>query len=178
VRADRFLDRFSMTASLVLAVMLCTSLGVVFWPRLAGALGVASATAPPPPAYAAGDRVDIPDAWFSNKPKTLVVFARAACGACQTAQPFLETLAASVLAKGGGVTIAGHRDSPADDASFARTLGVPDAAFVVFPAGLRVRVTPTLILVNREGTILHAWEGVGPDEKQRAIAAAIDAAFR
>ena len=35
----------------------------------------------------------------------------------------------------------------------------------MFPAGLRVRATPTLVLVNREGTILHAWEGVGPDRQ-------------
>jgi hypothetical protein len=173
---DRFLDRFSVTASIVLAVMLCTSLGVVFWPRVATALGIEPA--PPPPAYAAGDRVDVPAAWYSRHPKTLIVFARAACGACQNAQPFLKTLAASVIEGGGGVTIAGHRESPAEDASFARSLGVAEEAIVVFPSGLRVRVTPTLILVNRDGTILHAWEGVGPDAKQQTIAAAMKAAFR
>ena len=176
MRSDRFLDRFSVTASIVLAVMLCTSPGVVFWPRVATALGIEPA--PPAPAYAAGDHVDVPAAWYTRHPRTLVVFARAACGACQNAQPFLKTMAASVMAGGGGVTIAGHRESPADDASFARSLGVPEEAIVVFPAGLRVRVTPTLLLVNRDGTVLHAWEGVGPDAKQQSIAAAIAAVFR
>ncbi len=175
---DRLLDRFSVTASLVLAVTLCTSLGVVFWPRMAAAFGLNSAPAPPAPAYVAGDQVDVPAAWYSRHPRTLVVFARAACGACQTAQPFLKTLAASVIEKGGGVAIAGHRESPDEDASFAKGLGVPQDAIVVFPAGLRVRVTPTLILVARDGTILHAWEGVGPDAKQQTIQAAIAAAFR
>ena len=178
MRKNRFLDRFSVTASIVLAVTLCTSLGVVFWPRVTTALGVARGPAPSPPAYVTGDRVDVPAAWYSGHPKTLVVFARAACGACQNAQAFLKTLTASVIAGGGGVAIAGHRESPADDASFARSLGVPEEAIVVFPAGLRVRVTPTVILVTREGTILHAWEGVGPDAKQQSIAAAIKAAFR
>jgi hypothetical protein len=176
VRSDRILERFSVTASIVLAVVLCTSLGVVFWPRVAGALGLEPA--PPPPAYVAGERIDVPAAWYARHPKTLVVFARAACGACQNAQPFLKTLAASVIQGGGGVTIAGHRESPADDASFARSLGVSEEAIVVFPAGLRVRVTPTVILVNRDGTILHAWEGVGPDAKQQTIAVAIAAALR
>lgn len=162
----------------MLAVMLCTSLGVVFWPRVAAALGIEAAPAAPAPAYVAGDRVDVPPAWYTRHPKTLVVFARAACGACQNAQPYLKTLAASVMAAGGGVAIAGHRESPADDASFARSLGVPEDAIVVFPAGLRVRVTPTLILVSRDGTILHAWEGVGPDAKQQSITAAIAAALR
>ena len=176
MRSDRFLDKFSVTASIVLAVLLCTTLGVVFWPRVAVALGIKPA--PPPPAYVAGDRVDVPAAWYTRHPKTLVVFARAGCGACQNAQPFLKTLAAQVIEGGGGVTVAGHRESPADDASFARSLGVPEEAIAVFPAGLRVRVTPTLILVSRDGTILHAWEGVGPDAKQQSIAAAIAAAFR
>ena len=79
-----------MAASIVLAVVLCTSLGVVFWPRVATALGVKPA--PPPPAYAAGERVDVPAAWYARRPKTLIVFARASCGACQKAQPFLKTL--------------------------------------------------------------------------------------
>ena len=136
--------------------MLCTSLAVVFWPRIGPTLGFTPAK--PPAAYVAGDHIDVPAAWYANSPRTLVVFARAACGACQNAQPFLKTLAAAVTAHGGRVTIAGHRDSPADDAAFAKTLGVTDDAFVVFPAGLRVRVTPTLVLVNREGVILHAWE--------------------
>jgi hypothetical protein len=178
VSKDRVLDKFSVAASIVLAVTLCTSLGVVFWPRISATLGMTSKPAPPPPAYVAGDRVDVPSEWYSRHPKTLIVFARAACGACQTAQPFLQKLAASVLESGGGITIAGHRESPADDASFAKSLGVPDDAFVVFPAGLRVRVTPTLILVHRDGTILNAWEGVGPDTKQQTIVVAMTAAFR
>jgi hypothetical protein len=178
VRADRLIDRVSVTASIVLAVVLCTSLGVVFWPRISAAVGYAPALEPAAPAYTAGERIDVPASWYSHRPRTLVVFARAACGACQNAQPFLKTLIASVIAGGGAVTIAGHRDSPADDAAFAKSLGVPEDAFVVFPAGLRVRVTPTVVLVSHEGVILHAWEGVGPDTKQQSIAVAVGAALR
>jgi hypothetical protein len=178
VRANRLIDRASVTASIVLAVVLCTSVGVVFWPRIAAVVGYAPTVETPVAAYAAGDRIDVPEAWYSRSPRTLVVFARAACGACQNAQPFLKALIASVIADGGGVTIAGHRDSPADDAAFAKGLGISDDAFVLFPAGLRVRVTPTVVLVNRDGVILHSWEGVGPEEKQQSIALAVNAALR
>jgi len=176
MRRSGFIDKLSVTASIVLAVTLCTSLGVVFWPRVTSALGIKPE--PPAPAYAVGDLIDVPSGWYARTPKTLVVFARASCGACETAQPFLKTLVASVAERGGSVAFAGHRETPADDAVFARSLGLPDKAFAIFPAGLRVRVTPTLVVVNREGTVLHAWEGVGPPEKQHVIAAAVDAAFK
>lgn len=178
MQADRLIGRISLTASIVLAVVLCTSLGVVFWPRVASALGIETAPARPAAAYEPGGRIDVPASWYNQSETTLVLFARAACGACQTAQPFLKTLIASVTAEGGRVVVAGHRQSPQDDASFAKSLGIADDAFVVFPAGLRVRVTPTLIVVKRDGTIVHAWEGVGPPDKQQAIAAAVGAALR
>jgi thioredoxin-like negative regulator of GroEL len=41
------------------------------------------------------------------------------------------------------------------------------------PAGLRVRATPTLVLVNAQGQVLAAWEGVGPEKQQQQIAKTI-----
>ncbi len=160
----------------MLAVVLLASLGVVVWPRLANALGIEPSR--PAPAYVAGDRVDVPAAWYQRAPRTLILFARASCGACQTAQPFLRSLASTVLEHGAAVIVAGHRETVAEDAAFARSLGLGDDAFVPFPAGLRVRVTPTLVLVDRTGAILHAWEAVGPPDRQQAIARAVTAALK
>lgn len=174
--SDRLVGRLSVTASLVLAVTLCASISVVLWPRMANALGVRPAA--PPPAYVAGDRIDVPAAWYSPAPKTLILFARASCGACQNAQPFLKTLVSDVTELGGAVVVAGHRETPKEDGAFARSLGLSDSAFVVFPQGLRVRVTPTLVIVDRSGAILQAWEAVGPPERQQQIAAAVQRAFQ
>jgi thioredoxin-related protein len=41
--------------------------------------------------------------------------------------------------------------------------------------GLRVRATPTLVLVDRQGRIVDAWEGAGKIDTRLAIRAAIDA---
>jgi hypothetical protein len=41
-----------------------------------------------------------------------------------------------------------------------------------------VRATPTILLVNRQGRILNAWEGVGKEDRQAAIFKAVDAATR
>ena len=176
MKHDRLINKISVAASLVLAVTLCTTLGIVFWPRVASALGIRPA--PPAGAYAVGDRIDVPASWYDRAPRTLVVFARASCGACQNAQPFLKALAATVTSHGGAVMIAGHRDTPKEDGEFAASLGLDEDAFATFPAGLRVRRTPTLVLVDRAGVILASWEGVGPVEQQREIAAAVAQALK
>src|SRR5690606_977661 len=99
-------------------------------------------------------------------------------GACQTAQPFLKELVGSVIESGDAVVVVGHAGSPEEDAVFAKSLGVGDAAIMSAPNGSRVRVTPTLVLVDSSGTILNAWEGVGPPDKQKLIAAATAAAVK
>ena len=165
--ADSLVRSASTAASLALATALAITLAFVAWPRVANALGIEPPA--PKPAYAAADVIDTPAAWHSRTPVTLVLFARASCGACQKAQPFLASLVADLRDRADVVVVGGS----ADDAAFARSIGVDDSHVHMAPAGLRVRVTPTLVLVDRAGTILHAWEGVGPEEKQAAITQAV-----
>jgi hypothetical protein len=164
---DRFVRHASTAATLALATMLAITMAFVAWPRVASALGIES-TAAPAPAYGAGDAIDIPAAWHSQTPATLVIFARASCGACQKAQPFLTSLVAD-LRNRADVVVVGGAVSMTEDAAFARGLGVEAGSVHPAPAGIKVRVTPTLVLVNRAGTVLHAWEGVGPTDKQAVI---------
>jgi thioredoxin-related protein len=65
-----------------------------------------------------------------------------------------------------------------DDRQFARSLGVADDRIVVVTAGLKVRATPTIVLVNRQGRILGAWEGVGTETQQATILKTVDATTR
>jgi hypothetical protein len=170
--ADGLVRSASTAASLALAAVLAITLAFVAWPRVASALGIEPG--PPAPAYAPGGTIDTPAAWHSRTPATLVLFARASCGACQTARLFLISLVETLRGRADVVVVGGGAD---DDARFARDLGVDPALIHAAPAGLRVRVTPTLVLVDRAGTILHAWEGVGPAEKQAVIAEAIGSAL-
>jgi peroxiredoxin len=129
------------------------------------------------PAYAAGQTVDVPTQWYTSAPYTLVIFARASCGACEKAQPFLAELVQHVEGR-SDVVMAGPADTHAEDTQYARSLGVPDGRVQVVPANARVRATPTLVLVNREGMILEAWEGVGSSDHQAEIVKAVDSAMR
>jgi hypothetical protein len=173
-QSDRLVRRASIAASVGLALMLVATLAYIGWPLVASALGVKPAAAPP--AYAAGEQIDVPAAWYADAPHTLIVFARASCAACERAQPFLTQLVGRMNGRGGAV-MAHPPGADADDQTFARSLGVTDDHILVTPAGLKVRATPTIVLVTRQGRVVEVWEGAKAD-RQAAILKAIDAAIR
>jgi len=170
-RTDRLVKELSLAASVALTVALVATALVVGWPRVAHALGIKPKA--PAAAYIAGDRIDVPADWYRSSPRTLVLFARASCGACEKAQPFLKDLGARLSGRSAFV-VAGGVETKDEDAMFARSLGAADPSIKTTPAGLRVRATPTLVLVDDRGIILDAWEGVGPEGKQKTIVEAIE----
>ena len=168
---ERLVHRVATAGALALVVLLVGTTAAVFRPRIAAALGIVP---PPRPAvYAAGTTIDVPAAWYSEAPHTLVIFARESCVACQNAAPFLTGLVRNLAGSGVAVAFAAAGpDVPANHA-YAAAMGVPASAFHVSQR-VRARATPTLVLVNQAGLIVESWEGVGPENKQKAIAAALD----
>jgi len=171
----RNIDRFSVAATLGLVLMVAATAVYIGWPRVANALGLKPP--PPPPAYTSGQKIDVPTSWYDSSPKTLIIFGRASCVACEKAQPFLKGLVTRLNGRAAAV-LAHPPGADADDTAFAKSLGITNDRIVVSVPGLRVRATPTLVLVNKNGTVLEAWEGAGPPEKQSSIVKAIDAALR
>lgn len=171
----RNIDRWSVAATFGLVLMVAATAVYIGWPRVANALGLKPAL--PPPAYAAGQQVDVPTSWYDSSGKTLIIFGRASCVACQKAQPFLKGLVTRLNGRASAV-LAHPPGAEADDTAFAQSLGITKDRIVVSVPGLRVRATPTLVLVNKNGTVLEAWEGAGPPEKQSSILKAIDAVLR
>jgi peroxiredoxin len=174
-RTDRLVKQLSLAAIIAFTLTLATTVAIVAWPRVAHALGIKPKPVVMP--YVAGGQIDTPADWYHSTEYTLVLFARASCGACEKAQPYLRQLV-EFLGGRAAVVVAGGADTRGEDAKFAKSLGVPEPFVKTSPAGLRVRSTPTLVLVNRQGAILASWEGVGPTEKQNAIARMIDEAIR
>ena len=171
----RAIHRLSMAATIGLVLMVAATAGYIGWPRVANAIGLKPP--PPPPAYSAGQQVDVPGTWYKDSSTTLIIFARASCAACEKAQPFLKNLVTRV--RGKAVAVMAHPAGAAEeDVAFANSLGIAGEQIKLVPAGLRVRATPTLVLVNRNGTVLDAWEGAGPPERQSSIIKTIDAALR
>jgi hypothetical protein len=173
--SDRFVRRASIAASICLAAMLATTVVYIGWPRVTSALGIRTVPPPAPPAYAAGQQVDVPAAWYADAPHTLIVFARASCAACEKLQPFLKQIVGRM---GGHAVMAHPPGAVTDDQQFGRGLGLADDRIVMTVPGLRVRATPTIVLVTRGGVVIDAWEGAGREDRQAAILETLDATVR
>jgi peroxiredoxin len=173
--AERLLHRASIVASAGLVLMFAATLVYVSWPRVTSYFGARKAAAPV--VYAAGDRVDVPASWYQQADHTLIVFARASCTACERAQPFLKDVVAHM--NGKGLAVMAHPDgAPDDDRKFAQSLGVSDDHVFLTTPGLRVRATPTMVLVDRQGKVIGAWEGTGKADRQAAILKVVDDAIK
>ncbi len=172
---ERTVHRASLAASFGLVLLVAATAGSVLWPRLTSALGIAAAA--PAAAYNAGEKFDGPAEWFNTHDATLVIFGRASCAACEKAQPFLKSVVERMRGR-AGVVMAHPPGAESDDVAYARSIGVADDRIRTVGAGLRVHATPTLVLVDRTGAILDAWEGAGPPERQAAIVKAVEAVLR
>jgi hypothetical protein len=92
------------------------------------------------------------------------------------AQPFLADLVTMVEGRAAVVLASPPAGRHETELRFALSLGIPETAVFEAPSGLRVQWTPTLVLVDRLGTVIGAWEGAPPDE-QGPIAETIAAAL-
>jgi hypothetical protein len=173
VKADRpgidgAVRRVAVWINIIVVGLVIATVALVAWPRIADALGGPAASASGrAPAYTAGDTIDVPGGWYDQSSHTLVLFAQSRCGACLRAQDFLANLVATVDGR-AAVVLAGPNGRHEAELRYASSLGITNASVFETPPGLRARVTPTLVLVDRTGTVLGAWEGV-PPERQAAI---------
>ncbi len=163
-------NKLTTWTNVVLLAVLALTIGLVLYPSIAGAV----ATPPPPAAYEVGGTIDTPADWHNGSAFTLILFAQASCGACQRAQPFLKQVVEECNDRAPIVLVSPGVDRAAE-VRFGESLGLSDGMIQRAPAGIRARVTPTLVLVDRTGTVLHVWEGV-PPERQQAILQSVQSA--
>jgi thiol-disulfide isomerase/thioredoxin len=169
-RTEKLVEKSASLTNAGLVLLLLVTAMTVAWPRATSALGMKPRAIEP--AYKTGQTIDTPSEWYASADHTLVVFARASCGACQNAEPFLKQLVADLGAK-SAVVLGSNGKEPNEELGYARALGLSETSVRVVPTGLRVRSTPTLVLVDRQGQVLAAWEGVGPEKKQKEIRASL-----
>ena len=166
--------RLATWTNVVLIILFLVTVGLVLYPTMAGA--VATSAPPAAPAYEAGSTIDTPAEWHEGSAFTLVLFAQAACGACQRARPFLKEIVDEFGADVPVVLVSPGADLGAEN-RFAESIGLPAATVRRAPSAVRARVTPTLVLVDRAGKVIQAWEGVPPD-RQASIRQTVSLATR
>lgn len=118
--------------------------------------------------FVAGTPSGLPSSLTGGADRTVLIFVSDTCAACQRSQPFhreLLGLAGARLAVRVLLTT-----SNGSIESLAAALGAPADAVIAFdPRGTRLQVVPTVLVVDRAGTVLEMKEGVLPASEQHAL---------
>jgi hypothetical protein len=132
-----------------------------------------------PVAYAVGDRIDLPDRLYAGSDYTAVLFARASCAVCQQGRRLFAAMLADLRRREGVrvVLVTGTTDRD-EDRAYAMDLGLRDHEHESVDLGvLHLRRVPTLVIVNRHGTVIGAWEGMPMAAEQSAFESAVRSAI-
>jgi len=122
--------------------------------------------------YREGDRFPaLTQVDFRRTNTTAVLVIRSTCHFCAESVPFYRRLAASVSARTpSAALVAVCTEAEGSCADFLKQAGVSVTAVVATPpGGLRVRGTPTLLLVNSAGEVRHVWAGKLTEAKETEV---------
>jgi hypothetical protein len=130
----------------------------VVFPGLRRILGLEQAAS----GYRAGERVDLPSDAYADASQTLILFVRSSCVGCQEAKPLFVDMVRWAFSNRISVKAVVPSSNRESHVNYARGLGLTDDSVLPDPIrGFRVRVVPTVLLVDRTGLILQASEGGG-----------------
>jgi hypothetical protein len=122
-----------------------------------------STPAPEPDAVKAGDKLANLDGWdWAAHDQTLVLGLRKGCHFCEDSAPFYQRLIGQQQQAGANSTMVAVFPDTAETVEGvlqSEGLGVQALAGVPLER-LKISGTPTLLLVDRSGTVLNAWIGM------------------
>jgi hypothetical protein len=122
-----------------------------------------------------GDRLARLDGWdWGTHDRTLVLALRKGCHFCEDSAPFYQRLLVTQKQDGSATAIvAVFPDAAGAAKEVVQSEGLEIPALAGVPLeGLKVFGTPTLLLVDRSGTVLKTWVGVlSPREELDVIQA-------
>jgi hypothetical protein len=125
--------------------------------------------------YQPGDTVaPLPGVDFGAAHKTLLIVTKSDCSFCRASYPFYRRLLSERERIGKPVRIVmfAPRGDIAGSSELLRTHGLkPDALVPYTPRDLKVRVTPTLVLVDQSGRVVDVWLGQAEPADQADIQA-------
>jgi hypothetical protein len=176
----RKLEILANVGFLTVCVLLAGVLGrQLLWPSapaLAGPAPPVNAIRPAQVLSQPGDRLTLENVDFSKAEKTLLLVIRSTCKYCTDSMPFYRALAGQrpSVPKLRIVAV-----SPDDVPISLKYLGLYrvqlDDVVKVPLSALKVRGTPTAILVDRASTIRQIWPGVMDEVRQKDLLRAINA---
>jgi thioredoxin-related protein len=159
------------TAANIAIIVVAVVLAGVFFTRY---FGPASA---PPPVAAAGSReieegakVQLADIDRRGSDKTLVMVLSTTCRYCTASIPFYQKLAQQRSERAGLKLVAVMPQGIQESREYLSKHGIPvDEVRQAALDEVNVSGTPTLIEVDRSGTVVRSWVGKLPPEKESEV---------
>jgi hypothetical protein len=168
---DLFVRRLSTIVVVVCLLVLAVTAALVVSPALRRQLGIGPTAEPP--AYTAGDRVDVTPAAYTSAPISVLVFARSTCPACERSADFHKQLVAASKASGIPAVLITPSADGETERRYAEGLGIGASQVYQSPPGsIKLRSVPAVMVVDGSGLIRHVWFGK-PDAVTEAAILAI-----
>jgi hypothetical protein len=163
-----FAGRMALTAAVACLVAVGVTLGALVMPAVRARMGLAPV---PRPAYAVGDRIDVPASIYEGSSYTVILFARSSCGVCQQIKPWLAGLTASLQRQPSvQVVMVASGGRASDEVSYAADVGVSRQRVFQLAAGPhKLRSVPVLVLVDRGGVVRYSQEGMPRANRDQVV---------
>ena len=160
-----FLHRLASVVITIAIALVVGTLAMAASPRLRAILMPAS-----PAAYNPGDRFEGPAPVAALSAKALVVVAGPNCGATERAHAFLADAVATATAAGISVWLYTPEAAHPEIAQYATRLGISrENVVAVDPGATKLRVMPSLAVLDRNHAVLRFWQGAPDAETGDAI---------
>ena len=119
---------------------------------------------------AAGTKIALPDVEWAKSRQTLLVVLAQGCRFCSESVPFYQRLAKEALDHGDVQLVAVLPQTAAEGRKYLDDLNVPIKEVKQAElSSIHVTGTPTLILVDSQGVVTHAWVGKLPAEEEADV---------
>lgn len=117
-----------------------------------------------------GTKLPLPDVDWSKSDRNLVMVLSTSCHFCSESTPFYQKLA-QLNAGRAGVRLIAVLPQKADESQMYLSENhiLVDEVRQANLSTIDVRGTPTLVLVDRNGTVVDSWKGKLPPEKETEV---------
>lgn len=105
--------------------------------------------------------MSVPGITWSDSEETVVLALSDKCKYCTESAPFYKQLAAETAKRNGVRVIAVFPQDPNAGKKYLDDLGIPVVAVTQATLdSIGVRATPTLVIVDKSGTVKQSWVGL------------------
>ena len=117
-----------------------------------------------------GTKLSLPDVDWGRSERTLLLVLSTDCRFCTESAPFYQRLTQEQAKRGSLSLIAVLPQGEGEARKYLSDLGVRvDEIRRATPKDISVKGTPTLILVDRAGSVVESWVGKLPPEKEAEV---------